>query len=127
MAEAYRLVALDIRVTDVSLDVPGANSGDLKNRATDRLAGPGRYTFVKGHRYYNPITASGRTLQRRRQNGIELLDTARLGVVIMNRNSGDWETFDADFRSRRLGAPPRAKRCVFYVKTQYGVAELPKD
>lgn len=49
-----------------------------------------------------------------------------LGLVILNRNSGDWSTFDQDFKNqgeRALAAG--AKRVVFYIKTQYGVASLP--
>ena len=53
MAEAYRLVTLDAsRVTDVSLDVPGANGGNTKEleRQIDLLAQDAS-PFVKGHRY----------------------------------------------------------------------------
>lgn len=132
MAEAYRLVALDAsRVTDVSLDVPGANGGDTKEleRQIDLLA-QDVSPFVKGHRYYSPVTYfwpdyyNGATSKWNRTLGYG----SSLGVVIMNRNSGDWETFDADFQKQAARAlSAGAKRCVFYVKTQYGVAELPKD
>ena len=50
-----------------------------------------------------------------------------LGIVVLNRNSGDWSTFDKDFKEqgeRALSAG--ARRCVFYIKTQYAVATLPE-
>ena len=50
-----------------------------------------------------------------------------LGIVVLNRNSGDWSTFDKDFKEqgeRALSAG--ARRCVFYIKTQYAVASLPE-
>ena len=48
-----------------------------------------------------------------------------LGIVVLNRNSGDWSAFDKDFKEqgeRALSAG--ARRCVFYIKTQYAVASL---
>ena len=48
-----------------------------------------------------------------------------LGLVILNKDSGNWDQKNEDFgkqASRALSAG--AKRCVFYVKTQYGVASL---
>nr|DAJ55263.1 MAG TPA: Spherulation-specific family 4 [Caudoviricetes sp.] len=132
MAKAYRLVSLDAsRVTDVSLDVPGANGGTTKEleRQIDLLA-QDVSPFVKGHRYYSPVTYfwpdyyNGATSKWNRTLGYG----SSLGVVIMNRNSGDWETFDADFHKQAARAlSAGAKRCVFYVKTQYGVADLPKN
>ena len=111
------------RVTDVSLDVPGANGGNTKEleRQIDLLAQDAS-PFVKGHRYYSPVTYfwpdyyNGATSKWNRTLGYG----SSLGVVIMNRNSGDWEAFDADFQKQAARAlSAGAKRCVFYVKTQY--------
>lgn len=46
-----------------------------------------------------------------------------LGVGILNRNSGNWDTFDNDFKVQgELAKNKGVKRLVFYVKTQYGAA-----
>ena len=51
-----------------------------------------------------------------------------LGIVILNKDSGNWDEKNEDFgkqASRALAAG--ARRAVFYVKTQYGVASLPSN
>lgn len=51
-----------------------------------------------------------------------------LGIVILNKDSGNWDEKNEDFgkqAARALAAG--ARRAVFYVKTQYGVASLPSN
>jgi len=46
-----------------------------------------------------------------------------LGIGILNRNSGNWDTFDNDFKVQgEIAKNKGVKRLVFYVKTQYGAA-----
>lgn len=46
-----------------------------------------------------------------------------LGIGILNRNSGNWDTFDNDFKIQgEIAKNKGVKRLVFYVKTQYGAA-----
>ena len=50
-----------------------------------------------------------------------------LGIVVMNRNSGDWAKYDKDFHAQaQLAKGAGAKRTVYYVKTQYGAAGNPQ-
>jgi hypothetical protein len=49
-----------------------------------------------------------------------------LGYVILNRNSGDWEADEPDFKKQgELALGAGAKRLLFYIKTQYGAAINP--
>lgn len=46
-----------------------------------------------------------------------------LGIGILNRNSGNWDIFDNDFKVQgEIAKNKGVKRLVFYVKTQYGAA-----
>ena len=88
--------------------------------------------FKPGERYYSPVTyfwpdyyddgKPGKT-----SKWAQILKFAgSLGIVILNRNSGNWDEFNVDFKKqaeRALAAG--AKRAVFYVKTQYLAATLP--
>lgn len=88
--------------------------------------------FHPGERYYSPVTyfwpdyyddgKPGKT-----SKWAQILKFAgSLGIVILNRDSGNWDEFNVDFKKqaeRALAAG--AKRAVFYVKTQYLAATLP--
>ena len=46
----------------------------------------------------------------------------------MNRNSGDWEAYEKDFKKQaELALAAGAKKILFYIKTQYGAASLGHD
>ena len=88
--------------------------------------------FKNGDRYYSPITyfwpdyyKDGKPGQFSKwKETLKFRD--KLGYVILNRNSGDWENFEQDFNKQaELALGAGAKRLLFYVKTQYGVASLP--
>lgn len=88
--------------------------------------------FKPGERYYSPVTyfwpdyyddgKPGKT-----SKWAQILKFAgSLGIVILNRNSGNWDEFNVDFRKQaELALAAGAKRAVFYVKTQYLAATLP--
>ena len=88
--------------------------------------------FKPGERYYSPVTyfwpdyyddgKPGKT-----SKWAQILKFAgSLGIVILNRNSGNWDDFNADFKKQaELALAAGAKRAVFYVKTQYLAATLP--
>lgn len=88
--------------------------------------------FKPGERYYSPVTyfwpdyyddgKPGKT-----SKWAQILKFAgSLGIVILNRNSGNWDEFNVDFKKQaELALAAGAKRAVFYVKTQYLVATLP--
>lgn len=88
--------------------------------------------FKPGERYYSPVTyfwpdyyddgKPGKT-----SKWAQILKFAgSLGIVILNRNSGNWDEFNADFKKQaELALAAGAKRAVFYVKTQYLSATLP--
>lgn len=87
--------------------------------------------FKNGDRYYSPITYFWPDYYKEDKPGqvskwaetLKFRD--KLGYVILNRNSGDWEQFDQDFKKQaELALGAGAKRLLFYVKTQYGVASL---
>lgn len=88
--------------------------------------------FKPGERYYSPVTyfwpdyyddgKPGKT-----SKWAQILKFAgSLGIVILNRNSGNWDEFNVDFKKQAaLALAAGAKRAVFYVKTQYLAATLP--
>lgn len=88
--------------------------------------------FKAGERYYSPVTyfwpdyyddgKAGKT-----SKWAQILKFAgSLGIVILNRNSGNWDTYEKDFKTQAsLALAAGAKRAVFYVKTQYLAATLP--
>lgn len=88
--------------------------------------------FKSGERYYSPVTyfwpdyyedgKAGKT-----SKWAQILKFAgSLGIVILNRNSGNWDEFNVDFKKQaELALAAGAKRAVFYVKTQYLAATLP--
>ena len=88
--------------------------------------------FKAGERYYSPVTyfwpdyyddgKPGKT-----SKWAQILKFAgSLGIVILNRNSGNWDEFNVDFKKQaELALAAGAKRAVFYVKTQYLAATLP--
>jgi hypothetical protein len=85
--------------------------------------------FKNGERYYSPITYFWPDYYKDGKPGqvskwsetLKFRD--KLGYVILNRNSGDWEQFDPDFKKQgELALAAGAKRILFYIKTQYGAA-----
>jgi len=86
--------------------------------------------FRPGERYYSPVTYFWPDYYQKPPNvskWAQILKFAgSLGIVILNRNSGNWDTYDKDFDTQaKLALAAGAKRAVFYVKTQYLAATLP--
>ena len=88
--------------------------------------------FKNGERYYSPITYFWPDYYKQGAPGqvskwyetLKFRD--KLGYVILNRNSGDWEQFEPDFKKQgELALAAGAKRILFYIKTQYGAAINP--
>lgn len=88
--------------------------------------------FKNGERYYSPITYFWPDYYKDGKPGqvskwsetLKFRD--KLGYVILNRNSGDWEQFEPDFKKQgELALAAGAKRILFYIKTQYGAAINP--
>lgn len=110
-----------------------AGLADLNDvtRRVDSL-GAALSPFKPGERYYSPVTyfwpdyyddgKPGKT-----SKWAQILKFAgSLGIVILNRNSGNWDEFNVDFKKQAaLALAAGAKRAVFYVKTQYLAATLP--
>lgn len=88
--------------------------------------------FKPGERYYSPVTYfwpdyydDGKPGKTSKWASI-LKFAGSLGIVILNRNSGNWDEFNVDFQKQaQLALAAGAKRAVFYVKTQYLAATLP--
>lgn len=88
--------------------------------------------FKPGERYYSPVTyfwpdyyEDGKPGKTSKWANI-LKFAGSLGIVILNRNSGNWDEFNVDFKKQaELALAAGAKRAVFYVKTQYLAATLP--
>ena len=86
--------------------------------------------FKPGERYYSPVTYFWPDYYQKAPNASKWAQILRfagsLGIVILNRNSGNWDTYDKDFDTQaKLALAAGAKRAVFYVKTQYLAATLP--
>lgn len=84
--------------------------------------------FKTGARYYSPVTYYWPDYyngERSQWNKVLRFGDS-LGIVILNRNSGDWQVFDQDFLTQaQLAKGAGVKRTIFYVKTQYGAAGNP--
>ena len=85
--------------------------------------------FKPGQRYDSPVTYYWPDYYNESKGTSKWAKALKagntLGLVILNKDSGNWDQKNEDFgkqASRALSAG--AKRCVFYVKTQYGVASL---
>ncbi len=90
--------------------------------------------FKNGARYYSPVTYYWPDYYQDGKPGqfskwaqtLKFRDN--LGYVILNRNSGDWEADEPDFKKQgELALGAGAKRLLFYIKTQYGAAIHPDD
>lgn len=86
--------------------------------------------FKPGERYYSPVTYFWPDYYQKPpavSKWSQILKFAgSLGIVVLNRNSGNWDTYEKDFKTQaELALAAGAKRAVFYVKTQYLAATLP--
>ena len=88
--------------------------------------------FRPGERYSSPVTYYWPDYYNEKQGTSKwakaLKAAGTLGIVILNKDSGNWDEKNEDFgkqAARALAAG--ARRAVFYVKTQYGVASLPSN
>ena len=115
---------------DVSQLASKADRVDLN--ATNALVAKNLNPFQTGARYYSPVTYYWPDYYQDGKPGqfskwaqtLKFRD--ELGYVIMNRNSGDWEAYEKDFKKQaELALAAGAKKILFYIKTQYGVASLP--
>jgi len=105
-----------------------ANALTLRVDALSKTITP----FKPGERYYSPVTYFWPDYYEDGKPGktskwAQILKFAgSLGIVILNRNSGNWDEFNVDFKKQaELALAAGAKRAVFYVKTQYLAATLP--
>ena len=101
-------------------------------QAADAAAESVAPPFRSGERYSSPVTyywpdyydeAKGTSKWAK-----ALKAAGTLGIVILNKDSGNWDEKNEDFgkqAARALSAG--ARRAVFYVKTQYGAASLPSN
>lgn len=88
--------------------------------------------FRSGERYSSPVTYYWPDYYNESKGTSKwakaLKAAGTLGIVILNKDSGNWDEKNEDFgkqAARALAAG--ARRAVFYVKTQYGVASLPSN
>ena len=88
--------------------------------------------FRSGERYSSPVTYYWPDYYNEAKGTSKwakaLKAAGTLGIVILNKDSGNWDEKNEDFgkqAARALAAG--ARRAVFYVKTQYGVASLPSN
>ena len=101
-------------------------------QAADEAANTVVPPFRSGERYASPVTYYWPDYYNEKQGTSKwakaLKAAGTLGIVILNKDSGNWDEKNEDFgkqAARALAAG--ARRAVFYVKTQYGVASLPSN
>lgn len=115
---------------------PGELTGYAKKEELDALEGQldaliaDQSPFKAGARYSSPVTYYWPDYYNEKQGTSKwakaLKAGSTLGIVILNKDSGNWDEKNEDFgKQARLALGAGAKRAVFYVKTQYGVASLP--
>lgn len=86
--------------------------------------------FKAGARYSSPVTYYWPDYYNESKGTSKwakaLKAGSTLGIVILNKDSGNWDEKNEDFgKQAQLALSSGAKRAVFYVKTQYGVSSLP--
>lgn len=101
-------------------------------QAADAAAESVAPPFRSGERYSSPVTYYWPDYYNESKGTSKwakaLKAAGTLGIVILNKDSGNWDEKNEDFgkqAARALAAG--ARRAVFYVKTQYGVASLPSN
>lgn len=138
------LSATDVKATEASAKAATAVQPDALSayatsealaqvkKAAEAAAEAVAPPFRSGERYSSPVTyywpdyydeAKGTSKWAK-----ALKAAGTLGIVILNKDSGNWDEKNEDFgkqAARALAAG--ARRAVFYVKTQYGVASLPSN
>ena len=88
--------------------------------------------FRSGERYSSPVTYYWPDYYNESKGTSKwakaLKAAGTLGIVILNKDSGNWDEKNEDFSKQAARAlAAGARRAVFYVKTQYGVASLPSN
>lgn len=88
--------------------------------------------FRSGERYSSPVTYYWPDYYNESKGTSKwakaLKAAGTLGIVILNKDSGNWDEKNEDFGKQAARAlASGARRAVFYVKTQYGVASLPSN
>ena len=115
---------------------PGELTGYVKKGELTALEGQidaliaDRSPFKVGARYSSPVTYYWPDYYNESKGTSKwakaLKAGSTLGIVILNKDSGNWDEKNEDFgKQAQLALSAGAKRAVFYVKTQYGVASLP--
>ena len=117
---------------------PGELTGYVKKEELTALEGQidaliaDRSPFKAGARYSSPVTYYWPDYYNESKGTSKwakaLKAGSTLGIVILNKDSGNWDEKNVDFgKQAQLALSSGAKRAVFYVKTQYGVASLPSN
>ena len=117
---------------------PGELTGYVKKGELTALEGQidaliaDQSPFKAGARYSSPVTYYWPDYYNESKGTSKwakaLKAGSTLGIVILNKDSGNWDGKNVDFgKQAQLALSSGAKRAVFYVKTQYGVASLPPD
>ena len=138
------LSATDVKVTEASAKAATAVQPDALSayatadalakvkQAAESAAEAVAPPFRSGERYSSPVTYYWPDYYNEAKGTSKwakaLKAAGTLGIVILNKDSGNWDEKNEDFgkqASRALAAG--ARRAVFYVKTQYGVASLPSN
>lgn len=115
---------------------PGELTGYVKKGELTALEGQidaliaDQSPFKAGARYSSPVTYYWPDYYNESKGTSKwakaLKAGSTLGIVILNKDSGNWDEKNEDFgKQAQLALSAGAKRAVFYVKTQYGVASLP--
>ena len=117
---------------------PGELTGYVKKGELTALEGQidaliaDQSPFKAGARYSSPVTYYWPDYYNESKGTSKwakaLKAGSTLGIVILNKDSGNWDEKNVDFgKQAQLALSSGAKRAVFYVKTQYGVASLPSS
>ena len=117
---------------------PGELTGYVKKGELTALEGridaliADQSPFKAGARYSSPVTYYWPDYYNESKGTSKwakaLKAGSTLGIVILNKDSGNWDEKNVDFgKQAQLALSSGAKRAVFYVKTQYGVASLPSN
>ncbi|HCN40203.1 MAG TPA: hypothetical protein DIS77_07915 [Rothia sp.] len=125
-----QITLLDLPAAELDTDtLQGYTTKTELVEALAQFTPPETSPFTAGARYYSPVTYYWPDYYKGAESqwGKVLRFGENLGIVVMNRNSGEWTTYDKDFHTQaQLAKGAGAKRAVYYVKTQYGAAANPQ-
>lgn len=110
-------------MNDVQANVQGSIEKAVAERVARFETRQPDFGLITGRHYYSPVTYAWADYYNGENSKWKkfLAFGNTLGLVVLNRSSGEWDEYDKDFHTQgRMALAAGAKRVLFYIKTRYG-------